>query len=160
IGKQPASNIAATDDGGKANPRSSSLWRNQDIRSHNTYVGFGRTAIPSVVKNDVYLTYKEPKTSSGAEPGFKTEFGHKEVKIKFREPNSAAIAARLYDAVGFNVEAEDYKPGVKVYYDRLAFTQFNMNQKVNITVGFLGIPLFKRNLHKLNDPFEFFGAKL
>jgi len=160
IGKQPASNIAATDDGGKANPLSSSLWRNQDIRSNNTYFGFGRTAIPSVVKNDAYLTYKEPKTSSGAEPGFKTEFGHKEVKIKFRETHSAAIAARLYDAVGFNVEAEDYKPGVKVYYNRLAFTQFNMNQKVNITVGFLGIPLFKRNLHKLNDPFEFLGAKL
>jgi len=160
IGKTPASNVAVMNDGGTGNPTSSSLWRDENIRSKNTYVGFGRTAIPWVVKNDVYLTYKEPKTSSGAEPGFKTKFGDQEVKIKFRETHSAAIAARLYHAVGFNVEAEDYRPGVKVLYDRLAFTQFNMNQKLNITLGFLGIPVLKKNLHKTHDPFEFLGAKL
>jgi hypothetical protein len=159
-GKEPAANIPQENDLGRTNPTVSSFWRDENIRAKNTYYGFARSTFPAVVSHDYLLTYKEPKTSSGAEPGFKAKLGDQEVKLKFKETHSAAIAARLYDAVGFNVEVEDYRPGAKIVYDRLIFRQFNMNQPIYIKFGILGLPLLKKNIHRHNDPFLFIGAKL
>jgi len=163
IGETPAWNLEAGSrspeaDSSRLNPESSSFWtRPSNIPSLNLFDGYGRSK--SVRIEDFTLEYDEPKTSFGGHAGFEARYGSLEVKVKFGEVHSEPFAARLFWALGYNVEATEYAPQLRLRYDRRFFREFNQRREVSTRISALAIlPIYRLRFQPRHDPFQFITA--
>jgi hypothetical protein len=158
-GETVAANLARhppSADASLRDPAPSTFWsRPKNIASKNLYEAFG----PIVRLDDDICTYDEPKKSHGTTPGFKMKCGRREIKVKFGElanqkRDTEVALTRLFDAVGYNVEPNDYAPRVRLRYDRKLLLEFNSRKDLDITITLLGfIPVYKKIVQKPHDPF-------
>lgn len=163
IGNTPAWNLDVGPrdpeaDSSRLNPESSSFWtRPSNIPSLNLFDGYGR--LKSVRIDDCVLDYDEPKTSFGGHAGFVAKYGSLEVKVKFGEVHSEPFAARLFWALGYNVEATDYASQLRLRYDRRLFRDFNQRREVSTQISALAIlPIYRLQFQPRHDPFQFIAA--
>ena len=75
------------------------------------YAGFGRSELPRF--DDRLWEHSGPKTSYGTGPGFEAASGCLKLKVKFLETRSEPFTARIFAALGYNVEPTDHVPGLK-----------------------------------------------
>lgn len=149
-----ASAFRGRSDFGRIDPLPSSFWaRPEDIGSQDLYHGFGRSSMPAF--QEPIWEYKEPKTSYGCCGGFEAESGKKEIKVKFCETTSEPFTSRIFGALGYNVEATDYVPWLRLRYDRRLFLEYHMRKDVKTSVRFFGvIPAYTVNMQSYFDPFD------
>jgi hypothetical protein len=155
FGKTPPVNLqSAESDGGKLDPLLSSFWsRRSNIASQELNVGFERTELP---RYEQVWTYAGPKTGYGANAGFEAYDGDVRIKIKFGEVHSEPFAARIFHALGYNVDATDYSAGLKIRYDRRLFAEFNSRKPVNTKITALGVlPVWTIRFQPEHNPFDF-----
>jgi len=157
-GKHRAATVPATSDLGRVDPVPSSFWaRPGDVASSDLYEAFG----PILRLGNEVCVYEGPKKGYGTTPGFNLACGEKHIKAKFLGPESSrrdteVAVTRLYHALGYHVEANDYAPEVRVRYDRRILLEFNSRKDLTITVTALGfIPLFRVRIQKPLDPFQY-----
>ena len=136
-------------------PKPSSYW--QPVANDGTvdmYHGFGRTSL--IDADSAPCTYKEPKTSWGAHPGFRVVCGGKTIKFKLGdEIYGGPFNTRLFWVLGYNVEAIDSVKELKVSYDRRLLEEFNSRKHLEFTVRFLFFKLYKNVITNYEDPFTF-----
>ena len=81
------------------------------------------------------------------------------MKIKFGELHSEPFAARLFWALGYNTDAIDYAPQLKLKYDRRFFREFNQRREVSTRISaLLVLPLYTLRFQPRHDPFEFIAV--
>jgi hypothetical protein len=89
-------------------------------------------------------------------PGFNAKAGGVKIRVKFAETKSEPFAARIFWALGYNVDATDYCEGLKIRYDRRLFEEFNSREEVSTQFRFLYVlPLYTLKMQKRYDPFEY-----
>jgi hypothetical protein len=141
-------------DGGRRDPPPSSFWtRPPAIPGENLYTGFGRDRLPHLEKS--LCEYSGPKVSSGTHAGFDVECGGQRFKIKFGEDNSEPFTARIFYALGYQIDPTDYAPRVKVRYDRRLFREFHLRKPLTMRITPLGIRVWTIQLQTHFDPFAF-----
>ena len=150
-------------DSSRLDPLPSSFWtRPSDIPSHDLYNAFG----PPLTLGSNPCTYDEPKSSYGTSPGFTVKCGEKVIKVKFGETenskrNSEVAVTRLFGALGYHVEPNDYAPEVRVRYDRRIFLEFNDRKPLNIRITALGfIPVHVHKVQTTEDPFHYIRSAI
>jgi hypothetical protein len=159
-GDTPATNLESPDapDLSRTDPKPSTFWSPvKSIGSQDLYHGFGRTELPRLA--DGLLIYAGPKTSYGTGPGFEATSGPLKIKVKFIETMSEPFAARIFGALGYNVEPTDYVPHLQMKYDRRFFKEFHLRKEVQtkIRAAFV-VPVYTIRLQKRFDPFAFIDA--
>lgn len=157
-GNAIATNLAQTvksgSDGGRIDPLPSSFWkRPAAISQEDLYAGFGRDRLPRF--DEALYTYNAPKVSSGTHAGFDVELNGQRYKIKFGEINSEPFTARIFYALGYNVDPTDYSTEVKVRYDRRMFREFHLRKPLAMNIAPFGIRLSTVQLQTHYDPFKF-----
>jgi hypothetical protein len=101
-------------------------------------------------------SYAKAKDGFGAHAGFEAQSGQTRIKIKFGEVHSEPFTARIFHALGYNVDACDYSPGLKLKYDRRIFTEFNSRKPVDTKISALGVlPVWTIHFQPKHDPFAF-----
>ena len=161
-GRTAASNLArdpASDtDLGLRDPVRSTFWgRPSNIASLNLYEEFG----PIVRVDDELCDYDEPKTSYGTTPGFSMKCGARSIKVKFGENenqkrDTEVALTRLFGALGYHVESNDYAPRIRIRYDRRLLLEFNSRKSLDLTITVFGfIPVSHRIVQKPQDPFRY-----
>jgi hypothetical protein len=162
-GEVPAWNLQtnraiAEADLSQLNPLPSSFWTPRtNIGALNLLSGFGRAEVPRI--EDEMLAYHEPKTGFGGHAGFEAKWESIEVKIKFGELHSEPFAARLFWALGYNTDAIDYAPQLKMKYDRRFFREFNQRREVSTRISaLLVLPIYTLRFQPRHDPFEFIAV--
>jgi hypothetical protein len=158
VGTIPASDLRAHPAGphsSEIDPVASSFWaRPRDIPSQNLRPGFGRNEVPQY--EAVTWQYAGPKTSYGGNAGFEARNDHTKIKIKFGEIHSEPFAARIFHALGYNVQPTDYSPGLKIKYDRRLITEFNSRKPVDTKITALGVlPVWTIRFQPRHDPAAF-----
>jgi hypothetical protein len=89
-------------------------------------------------------------------PGFNAKGGGVKIRVKFGETKSEPFAARIFWALGYNVDATDYCEGLKICYDRRLFEDFNSREEVKTQFRFLHVlPLYTLKMQKRYDPFDY-----
>ncbi|MDB6034038.1 MAG: hypothetical protein JWM16_4376 [Verrucomicrobiales bacterium] len=162
VGDTLASNLSARvkgdSDGGLVDPQGSSFWsRPAAISLQDLFHGFGRSEIPAF--QETVWEYAAPKTSYGCCGGFEASSGKQKIKVKFCETTSEPFTARIFGALGFNVEATDYAPWLRMRYDRRLFMEYHQRKDVKTTVAFFGlIPAYTVNMQPRMDPFAAIAA--
>jgi hypothetical protein len=164
LAPNPAANAAATNapesdtDTGLRDPVRSTFWsRPPDIASQNLYEAFG----PIVRVDDEICTYDEPKKSYGTTPGLTMKCGARAIKVKFGENenqkrDTEVALTRLFGALGYHVEPNDYAPRLLIRYDRRLLLEFNSRKSLDITYTVFGfIPVFHRIVQTPQDPFRY-----
>src|SRR5205085_6346177 len=111
----------------------------------------GRSAAP--IFDRCVWEYTGPKTA-GRNPGLNLACGSQRIKVKFAELHSEPFTSRIFNALGYNVDATDFVPALKVKYDRRLFLEYNSRPEMILTGGVLFIPLYRIDLQKIWDPFE------
>jgi hypothetical protein len=162
-GVRPAANVTApasrASDLSKVDPPNSSFWtRPVGVGREDLYAGFDRSALPDLAHE--ICRYKGPKTGFGTSPGFEVRCGLWKLKVKFAETHSEPFAARIFAALGYNVEPTDFVPRLRLAYDRRIFSQFDMRKAVNVRVTTFLIPSHTIRIQKRYDPFDFIAAVL
>jgi hypothetical protein len=156
-GTRPAENLAGgvADDLSSRQPLPSTFWTPPlDLPAKDLHAGFGRRKIPEF--DDVVWDYHEPKTSSGAHPGFTVRSAGRELKVKFGETHSEPFAARIVDALGYHVSVSDFAPQLRVRYDRRLFREFHQRQDLTTRLKFLGLfTVYTLHYQDRYDPFSF-----
>lgn len=157
-GDTPATDLAgaikAGSDGGRVDPLPSTFWkRPAAISQEDLYAGFGRERLPRF--DEALYTYNVPKVSSGTHAGFDVELNGQRYKIKFGEVNSEPFTARIFHALGYNVDPTDYSPQVKVGYDRRMLREFHLRKPLSMHISPLGIRVWTVQLQTHYDPFTF-----
>lgn len=156
-GELPATNIVVPDGGGSdwLDPPPSSFWSPQvALASQNVYQGFGRAALPRL--EEPLWTYTGPKTSYGRWPGFEAGHGKIRIQVKFGETRSEPFTARIFSALGYNVEPTDHAAGLKVRYDRRFFREFHLRKEIRTEVRAAGLlRVWTIHLQPRFDPFDF-----
>jgi len=160
-GEKPANNLQPANgetDLSRLGPLPSTFWsRPKNISAENLSVGFGRSESPRF--EEKLWTYAAPKTSYGGHAGFESRCGDEQIKIKFGEIHSEPFTARIFHALGYNVEPTDYSPGLKIKYDRRIFTEFNSRKSVDTKITALGVlPVWTIHFQPVHDPFDFIAA--
>lgn len=161
-GKTPAANLrpsaASSPDSSLRDPVASTFWsRPKDVASRDLYREFGPIL---TVENEVCV-YDEPKTSYGTTPGFSMRCGEKIIKVKFGENenqkrDTEVAVTRLYGALGFHVEPNDYAPEIRLAYDRRLLLEFNSRKDLTFTITALGfIPIYRKRVQTTQDPFRY-----
>lgn len=141
-------------DGGNVDPLPSTFWKRPATISHeDLYAGFGRDRLPRF--DDAIYTYNAPKLSSGTHAGFDVVLNGRRYKIKFGEVNSEPFTARLFYALGYNVDSTDYSPEIKVRYDRQMLREFHLRKPIAMHIAPFGIRLWTVQLQTHYDPFTF-----
>jgi hypothetical protein len=158
LGQKPASNLPAhttQDDPSCLDPLSSTFWfRRTNIAAMNLATGFERATRPAF--EYIIWTYAKAKDGFGAHAGFEAKSAHMRLKIKFGEVHSEPFTARIFHALGYNVDACDYSPGLKVKFDRRIFTEFNSRKPVDTSITALGVlPIWTIHFQPEHDPFKF-----
>ena len=160
VGVKPAENLAPgpSTDLSLRDPLPSSFWsRPKSIETEDLYNGFGRPSLPSLTNK--LCRYREPKETSGMNPGYEVECGNEVVKLKFGEQSSESLVTRMFWALGFHADPTDYAASVKVAYDRRIFTEFNSRLPVRTTFTVLWfIPVYSMNLQPFKDPFDYVAS--
>ena len=159
-GEAPAENLLPAAPG-KAlddiDPVPSTFWRRPDsIPQQDLYHGFGRVG-PNWPQGALW-EYAGPKLNYGVNPGFEARSGPVKIRVKFGEQRSEAFAARIFWALGYNVDPTDYCEGLKLRYNRRFFREFNLRKEIQTQFRFLGLPLYTMKLQKRRDPFSFIAA--
>jgi hypothetical protein len=135
-------------------PLPSTFWvRLTSVSRLDLFHGFGRRTLPDL-ENRIW-TYAAPKTSYGGCPGFEAEAGGVRIKVKFGETTSEPFTARIFWALGYNVEATDYVHHLKLKYDRRLFREFHLRKDVEMKARALMIKIYTVNLQKRHDPFNY-----
>jgi len=152
--------ISRDSDLGLVEPLPSSFWSPvNSISSQDLYYGFGRKKLPKF--QDVIWKYEEPKTSFGCCGGFEASGGKQHIKVKFCETTSEPFTARIFGALGYNVEPTDYVPWLRVAYNRRLFMEYHLRKDVKTTVAFFGVlPVYRVNMQDRYDPFEAFACAM
>jgi len=159
LARNPAANAPESDsDRGLRDPVRSTFWsRPSDIPSRNLYEAFG----PIVRVDDEICAYDEPKTSYGTTPGFSMKCGARAIKVKFGENenqkrDTEVALTRLFDALGYHVEPNDYAPRLLIRYDRRLLLEFDSRKNLDITYTVFGfIPVFRQVVQTPHDPFRY-----
>jgi hypothetical protein len=159
-GTAPATNLRDTNaaDLSVVDPLPSTFWsRPTNIAGQNMSAGFGREAAPRFA--DRIWTYAAPKTGYGGHAGFEAEGDGVIIKLKFGEIHSEPFTARIFHALGYNVEPTDFSPSLKIHYDRRLFTEFNSRKPVNTKLTAFGVlPVWTIKFQPEHDPFRFIVA--
>ncbi len=158
-GRSDATNLMGiAEDLSLVDPMDSSFWKKPSaISEKDLYLAFDRKQIPRI--DDQICTYGAPKTSTGSHAGFDLKCGSVTWKVKFEHldsptPNSEVFNTRIFWAMGFNVEANDHAPAVKVVYDRKILLEFNSRKAIRTKLTFLAvIPVYKNNIQLSVNPF-------
>lgn len=158
IGTRPAANIPQNGGGTSLHlldPPPSSFWKRPAyIPAHDLRTGFARTA-PEAYEDSIW-EYAGPKNGYGGHPGFEARSGSRRIKIKFGEIHSEPFTARIFHALGYNVDPTDYSPGLKVRFDPRLFAEFNSRKPVNTRITLLGVlPVWTLRFQPVHDPFKF-----
>ena len=164
LAPNPAEDAAATNtpgsdtDPGLRDPLPSTFWsRPSNIASRNLYEAFG----PIVRVDDEICAYDEPKTSYGTTPGFTMKCGARAIKVKFGEHenqkrDTEVALTRLFGALGYHVEPNDYARRLLLRYDRRLLLEFNSRKSLDITYTVLGfIPVYRQIVQTPQDPFRY-----
>jgi hypothetical protein len=141
----------------KEDPKNSSFWtKPKKIQALDLSKGFFRnqTLGQEIKAQKENCTYKEKKTSFGINPGFVTECGKKEYKIKFGETKSEPFGTRIFWALGYNVDPVDHLDSFTFKYDRHFFTELNQREKLVVEVKALGKKVTGIQLTEEKDPFS------
>lgn len=155
-GETPAANLALPSTGGdgRSDPLPCSFWtRPTAISNEDLYAGFGRNELPHL-ENSI-CDYDAPKTSSGTHAGFDVVCKGQRLKIKFGEENSEAFTARIFDALGYNVDPTDYAREVRIRYNRRMLREFHLRKPLSMKITPFGIRLWTVQLQTHYDPFAF-----
>jgi hypothetical protein len=164
-GAFPASNVVSNRvpgsvrvaDLSRLDPHESTFWRRpESIPLQDLHAGFGRSAIP-VLTNDV-CKYSGPKTSAGTKAGIEVECNGVEYQVKFLEVSSEPFTARVFHALGYNVDPTDYVPGLKVRYDRRLLRELNLRSPLRMGIRPFGIPLGSVDFQPHYSPFDYIVA--
>src|SRR6185436_13542149 len=87
----------------------------------------------------------------------KVKFGA--VKLGGRSPqakDSEPTATRLFGALGYHVEPNDYAPEIRLRYDRRILLEFNSRKDLSLTITALGfIPVYRLKVQGVVDPFSY-----
>ena len=158
LGRTTASNLHSVHgehDASKLHPRPSTFWiQPANLPSQDLRVGFSRSALPRFEES--IWTYAGPKKSYGANAGFEARQGDLKIKIKFGEIHSEPFAARIFHALGYNVQPTDYSPGLKIQYDRRLLTEFNSRKPVDARITALGVlPVWTLHFQPKHDAANF-----
>lgn len=158
LGHKAASNLPphpTQDDLSKVDPLPSTFWsRRTNIATANLAIGFDRLKRPEFEK--AVWTYAKAKDGFGANAGFEAKSDEMSIKIKFGEIHSEPFAARIFHALGYNVDACDYSPGLKLRFDPRIFTEFNSRKPVDTRITALGVlPVWTIHFQPEHDPFNF-----
>jgi len=155
-GDTPAANIRAMGmaDPSRVDPPNSSFWkRPENVSGRDLYHGFERAGLPDV--GEILWHYSAPKTSYGGCPGFEVINSGRVLKVKFAETRSEPFAARVFWALGFNVDPTDHAPRLKVKYDRRLLREFHLRKPVQTGIyAFWLLRLHTIDLQKRHDPFD------
>lgn len=145
---QPGSDL------GRIDPLPSTFWkRPAAISSQDLFAGFARDQLPHF--DEAVYNYNAPKVSSGTHAGFDVELKGQRYKIKFGEVNSEPFTARLFYALGYNVDPTDYAPLVKVRYNRRMLREFHLRRPLPMRIAPFGLRLWTVQLQQHYDPFNF-----
>ena len=154
---------AAGTDPGSREPVRSTFWsRPSNIASRDLYEEFG----PILRVDDTICAYDEPKTSYGTTPGFTMKCGARTIKVKFGEHenqkrDTEVALTRLFDALGFHVEPNDYAPRIRIRYERRLLLEFNSRKSLDITYTIFGfIPVAHQIVQKPQDPFRYIQSAI
>src|SRR5688572_17038581 len=155
-GRSEAANLVEcpeTTDHSLLDPKPSTFWqRCKAIGSADLFTGFGRTNLPQF---DLAMwNYSGPKTSGG-NPGCDLAAGSLRIKAKFGETHCEPFVSRLYHALGFNVDATDYAPRLKLKYERRFFQEFNRLPEMRMKIGLFFIPIHTFHFERVYDPFDY-----
>jgi len=144
-------------------PDPSTFWtRPGDIASRDLYAAFG----PPLALGEEICDYEGPKKGWGTTPGFNLACGGRRIKAKFGNIESSkrdaeVAVTRLYHALGYHVEPNDYSPEVRVRYDRRILLEFNSRKDLTITITALGfIPIAHIRIQTQEDPFHYIQGAL
>jgi hypothetical protein len=121
-------------------------------------IGFDRITRPAF--EDAIWTYAKAKDGFGGNAGFEAKSGEMHIKIKFGEIHSEPFTARLFHALGYNVDACDYSPGLKVKFDRRIFAEFNSRKPVDTSITAFGMPVWTIHFQPKHDPFKFIACAI
>ncbi len=145
-------------DPSQIDPKPSSFWSPVEaIDTQDLYHGFNQTEFPAI--EDKVWRYEAPKTSFGSCPGFDAASGDARIKIKFGETMSEPFTARIFAALGYNVEPTYYAPELKIRYDRRLFREFNLRKPIRTQIRFFAfIPAYTVDVQRHFDPFQFIAA--
>ncbi len=157
-GSVPATNLQDTSrpgsDLGRIDPLPSTFWKRPTaISTQDLYAGFGRNQLPRF--DDAVYNYNAPKLSSGTHAGFDVELNAQRYKIKFGEVNSEPFTARIFHALGYNVDPTDYAPMVKVRYNRRMLREFHLRRPLPMRIAPFGVRVWTVQLQPHYDPFGF-----
>jgi hypothetical protein len=158
LGSTTASNLQSphgAEDASKLDPRPSTFWsRPATISSQDLRIGFDRSVLPRFEES--VWTYAGPKKSYGANAGFEARQGNLKIKVKFGEIHSEPFAARVFHALGYNVQPTDYSPGLRIQYDRRLLAEFNSRKPVDARITALGVlPVWTLHFQPKHDPANF-----
>lgn len=154
-GNRPAQNLApgAAIDLSLVDPIPSPYWKRPlDVRSADLFTGFDRTK--AVDFTNLTWRYKGPKLA-GWNPGFELTAGDLRMRVKFAETHSEPFNSRIFHALGYDVDATDYVPWLKIKYDRRLLREINMRAAMKMKVGVLFVPLYQFNFQREYDPFDY-----
>jgi hypothetical protein len=160
-GKTPATDLVAPatsgGDHGRIDPKPSTFWkRPSTIPKEDLYAGFSRAHFPRF--DNALYSYSAPKVSSGTHAGFEVELNSQRYKIKFGEVNSEPFTARIFHALGYNVDPTDYTPQIRVKYSRRMLREFHLRKPLEMRIAPLGVPLWTVQLQTHYDPFAFIAT--
>lgn len=159
-GESPATNLQQSNEAdlSRMDPEPSSFWRKPVcIANQDLYHGFSRRHCVSL--REQFTTYAGPKETFGMNPGFTVECEGRKVKLKLAEVSCEPFASRIFSALGYNAEATDFSPGVKVRYDRRLFLEFNSRKELTTRFTVLGlVPVYTLKLQRHYDPFDYIAA--
>jgi hypothetical protein len=138
-------------------PPSSSFWiKPTNVAEIDLATGFNRRAVENY--GETIWSYAGPKNGYGGHAGFEVASGSHRIKLKFGEVHSEPFTARIFHALGFNVDPTDFSPGVKVRFDRRLFAEFNSRKPVNTKITLLGVlPVWTIRFQPVHDPTKFFA---
>jgi len=153
----PASNLAtySAPDLSKIDPKPSTFWSPPGrIADKDLYVGSGRTEIPDFAGS--ICTYSGPHKGYGVHPSFEVEWRGEQWKVKFGEERSSGpFGSRIYSALGYPTEMQDYTPEVKIRWDRRILSEFNSRQVNEMRITLLKLPVSTVRSDPYSDPFDY-----
>jgi hypothetical protein len=156
-GRHPAVNLSGNEDpdSSRRQPGPSTFWKAPgDVAARNLHAGFGRAELPRY--DDRVWSYRGPKTSTGAHPGFELENQDCVIKVKFGEVHSEPFASRVFDALGYHVTPTDFAPRLWIRYDRRLIREFHQRRDLKTRLQLPGgLPVLTIHFQRRFDPFQF-----
>lgn len=137
-----------------SSPGDSTFWVHpRALETLDLSAGFGRKEQPDFSK--VVWSYAGPKKGYGTSPGFELRAEDLKVKVKFAETHSEPFAARIFAALGYQVEPTDHVRSLRIRYDRRLLREFDLRREVSTKVTTFLIPTYTIRIQKRFDPFAF-----